>query len=112
MVMLWGGDLICEGVKEDESKLEKLIKEAATPVILFSSADAVSPTCLKGEGPLLIIVLDGSWNEAKRMNAKLNASIKRVGLSDMQACFTLRDTIGATRKFEAGERVQTAPAIV
>ena len=110
--MLWGGDLICEGVKEDETKLENLIKDAENPVILFPSSDAVTPSSLKNEGPLHIIVLDGSWNEAKRMNSKLDASIKRVCLSDMEACFTLRDTIGATRKFYKGEKVQTAPAIV
>ena len=112
IIPLWGGQLICEGAYDDERRLKSILSSSQNPVILFPADNAVPITNFKNKGELTIIALDGSWKEAKRMNGKLDHNIPRVCLSDIQACFTLRDSIGATRKYEKSERVQTAPAVV
>ena len=58
-----------KNVEELKIQMDKLIKEAENPVILFPSSDAVPASSIKDQGNLLIIVLDGSWKDAKRMNA-------------------------------------------
>ena len=72
IIPLWGGHLICEGANDDEKILKSLICQEKTPVILFPADDAVPISTFKNKGELMIIALDGSWKEAKRMNGKLS----------------------------------------
>ena len=45
-----------------------MIEDHKSPLVLFPSSDAVTGAQVQDKGPHLIIVLDGSWKEAKRMN--------------------------------------------
>jgi DTW domain-containing protein YfiP len=117
LLVMWGGTLICEGVPNDETKLEELLQDKSRrPVVLFPSRDATpaSPTLTSNDiNPLLIIALDGSWRHASRMNKRFPAHIPRVCLADISGIYNLRQSLGATRKWKgAGTCLQTAPALV
>ena len=111
LVLLWGGALVCEGVEEDEAWLAERIREAEHPVVLFPASGAVRARDVGGKQRLLVVVLDGSWKDAKRLNARVDARVPRVCLTEVDAC-SLRTTLGATRKYGECARVQTAPAVV
>tara|TARA_B110000208_G_C11645492_1_gene386061 strand:+ start:211 stop:942 length:732 start_codon:yes stop_codon:yes gene_type:complete len=119
LVLMWGGELVCEGVDADEARLDAWLRDAKRPVVLFPSSDATVASRTEGhallqgvgcgDGPLSIVVLDASWRGARRMNARINASIPRVCLADVERASELR-----TRKRVGDDiaRVQTAPALV
>lgn len=115
LLLMWGGELICEGVPEDEARLDELLGSAeSTPVVLFPTADAApgSPALVSAAAPpLRVILLDGNWRAATRMNARIPRAVRRVCLGGGGA---LRETLGATRKRldNGAARVQTAPAAV
>lgn len=111
LVLLWGGALVCEGVEEDEAWLAERIREAEHPVVLFPASGAVRARDVREKQRLLVVVLDGSWKDAKRLNARVDARVPRVCLTEVDAC-SLRTTLGATRKYGECARVQTAPAVV
>ena len=77
LLLMWGGTLIIEGVEKDENLLDELIAQHKKPVVLFPTTDAITGNQLvqKTNEPLLIIVLDGSWNEAKRMNIRIDSKV-------------------------------------
>lgn len=45
------------------------------------------------------------------MNKRIDSQVQRVCLAEINA-LKLRDTLGATRKYDKNVRVQTAPAFV
>jgi DTW domain-containing protein YfiP len=109
LVLMWGGTLIVEGVEEDEAIFDVWLRDAVNPVVLFPSAEAMPASpALVSDGPLSVVVIDASWRGARRMNDRIDASVPRACLADVDGACALRTRkrIGKDRA-----RVQTAPAL-
>ena len=109
LVLMWGGTLIVEGVDEDEERLDAWLRDAANPVVLFPSGEAVPASpALASDGPLSIVVIDASWRGARRMNERIDTAVPRACLADVNRACALR----TRKRFGKNQaRVQTAPAL-
>lgn len=82
-----GGTTLINGVDEDERKFKELLEEySGRCFVLFPSEDSVEynqvpAEKLPGSGKVLIIVADGTWSQARRLNLKIPSSIPRVKIT-------------------------------
>jgi DTW domain-containing protein YfiP len=76
-----GAECLCRGLQEDELRLETLLGEyEGRTVVLFPSQAAVpAEQHPLHEGPArLIVVLDGTWRQAKRLQRGVPLSVPRI----------------------------------
>ena len=109
--LLWTEMVTADAVIHGDRQRLIGFHEAEHPVVLFPASGAVRARDVGEKQRLLVVVLDGSWKDAKRLNARVDARVPRVCLTEVDAC-SLRTTLGATRKYGECARVQTAPAVV
>ncbi|WP_370458949.1 tRNA-uridine aminocarboxypropyltransferase [Aggregicoccus sp. 17bor-14] len=67
----------------DLERLQQLAKEPSKVAVLFPGEGAVAPESLRGAPPEVLIVIDGTWNQAKKVVARnpLLSQLPRVGFT-------------------------------
>uniref|UniRef100_A0A7S1F734 tRNA-uridine aminocarboxypropyltransferase n=1 Tax=Noctiluca scintillans TaxID=2966 RepID=A0A7S1F734_NOCSC len=109
LLLHFGAELFAWGVEDQDARLaEVLAEDVPRTAVLFPSPDAVPASSLVpvGASPSRIVVLDGGWNECKRINEWIDPCITRCVVTT-----ATREEFGGTRKYGGcAERVQTAAA--
>ena len=91
-----GTEMLCQGVLDDENRLQELLKEyEGRALVLFPGFESVSTSEYLAkydertqgvddnhvQKSILIIVLDGTWRQAKRLTRHVDCKIPRVALT-------------------------------
>ena len=82
-----GARVFVAGDESDETDFQNLVNQRIrNAVVLFPSDTAITWDCLeetdmKSEGRKLVIVIDGTWGQARRLNQKIADSIPRIKIT-------------------------------
>ena len=83
-----GGTTLINGVEEDEKRFREMLDEYKDRCfVLFPSEDSVEYNEMpkdalnRAGGKILIIVVDGTWSQARRLNLKIPSSIPRIKIT-------------------------------
>ena len=114
LVLRDGCEVLCEGVAEHEERLDVLCEGyRGRSLVLYPAADAVSPETFAAEqerevcsSSVLVIVLDGTWGQARRLNKRVDSTIPRVALPNL-----VDNTETESQNTNGANRINTVQAL-